>query len=90
MLAFFVGIVLGIFYFGGLYLSIQKLNEVRYPGLLMFISFILRMALLLVTFFYIAKGTYKDILLTLFGVILVRIIMTFSMKDKKPKNEVIK
>lgn len=78
MITFFIGIILGIIYFGGLYLSIQKINKVKYPSLLMSLSFIIRMAILLGAFFYISKNGYKNILLALVGVILVRIIMTFK------------
>lgn len=82
MISFLIGIALGILYFGGLYLSIQKLNSVKHPSLLMVASFTIRMGLLIGTFFYISKGTYKDILFTLVGVILVRFVMTFTVKNK--------
>jgi F1F0 ATPase subunit 2 len=84
MIAFFIGIILGIIYFGGLYLSIQKINQVKYPSLLMTLSFVVRMAILLGTFFYISKNGYKDILFALLAVILVRVIMTFKFKNQNP------
>lgn len=82
MLAFFIGIILGILYFGGLYISVQKINKVKYPSLLMTLSLILRMGLLIGAFFYIAKLGHKDILFALVGVILVRLIMTLVVKNQ--------
>lgn len=83
MIAFLLGSVLGGFYFGGLYLSVRKMTEVKYPGLLMVISLAIRMGVLLIVFFYISKGGYKDILLALLGVILVRFAITFALKESK-------
>ena len=84
MIAFLIGIVLGVLYFGGLYLSVERLNRVKHPSILMVLSFILRMGLLVVVFFYISKGGYKDILFTLGGLILVRFIMIFRVKKEIP------
>ncbi len=88
MIAFFIGILMGIIFFGGLYLTVQKLNEVRHPGLLMIISFILRMATILAGFFYVSKDGYKHILYALLGAISVRFIMIFVVN--KPKERVKK
>lgn len=84
MIAFLIGIVLGVLYFGGLYLSVERLNRVKHPSILMVLSFILRMGLLVVVFFYISKGGYKDILFALGGLILVRFIMIFRVKKEIP------
>lgn len=81
MIAFIMGLILGVIYFGGLYLSIGMMTKVRYPGLIMGLSFALRMAILLIAFYFIAQNGVKDILLALAAVILVRIIMTFKLKE---------
>ena len=81
MIAFLIGVVLGVLYFGGLFITVEKIDRVKYPSLLMVLSFVLRMGLLVATFFYISKGGYKDILFTLAGVILTRFIMTFIVKS---------
>lgn len=87
MFAFFIGIVLGLLFFGGLYFTVQKINEVKYPGLLMTVSLFLRMAGLVVGFFFLAKGGYKDILFALIGVILARFILTFTNKKQNISSE---
>lgn len=81
MLAVFIGIIVGVIYFGGLYLSVQKITEVKHPSLLMVLSFVVRMAVLVVAFFYLSKGGYKNILFALLGVMAVRLVMTITVKN---------
>jgi F1F0 ATPase subunit 2 len=86
MIAILIGIVLGIIYFGGLYLSVQKINEVKYPSLLMTLSFVIRMGILVGAFFYLSKSGYKNILFALLGVMAVRLVMTFTIKNQTPNS----
>lgn len=82
MLSFIIGVILGIVYFGGLYFTVVNINKAKYPGLLMALSFILRMAVLLGVFFYISKNGYKNMIFALIGVIIVRIMMTLNFKNQ--------
>lgn len=82
MLSFVIGIILGIVYFGGLYFTVTKMNTVKHPSILMTVSLILRMAILIVVFYYLAKIGYKNMLFALIGVIIVRILMTFRFKNQ--------
>lgn len=86
MASFLIGIVLGTVHFGGLYFTVQKMNKVKYPSLFVGVSFLLRMALLLGTFYYLLRGDYTDILYALAGVILIRFIMIFTVKSKIPNS----
>lgn len=83
MSAFLVGIALGAFYFGGLYFSIKKLTEVKYPRLLMLISWVFRMLVLLGVFLYVARGGFQQILLALLGLMLMRLVITQITKEKE-------
>ena len=85
MINFFIGVILGIIFFGGLYWTIQKLTEVKQPALLMIGSLIFRMALLLSVLFYVSKSGYKGILYALLGMFLVRVIMTFKIEKTTEK-----
>lgn len=86
MLPFIVGTILGAIYFGGLYFTTQKIGEVEKPTLLIVLSFILRMGLLILTFFYLSKGGYKDMLIALVALIIVRFIMTHSINKNEPES----
>lgn len=83
MTEFLIGMGLGIVFFGGLYWTVQKLADAKHPSLLMSASLLVRMAVLLGVLFYVSKGGYKGILLTMAGMLLVRVVMTFSIK--KPR-----
>lgn len=85
VLAFAGGIILGILFFGGLYITVQKMNTVKNPALIMILSFILRMAVLVIAFYFISKSGYKEVLFALAGVILSRFVMTFRMRDDKKR-----
>ena len=80
-MAFLIGLILGVVYFGGLYLIVQRITSFKHPGFIMAISFVIRMGLLLIVFYFIAQKGIKDILLALTGVILVRVIMIFKLKE---------
>ncbi|MFO8068586.1 MAG: ATP synthase subunit I [Alkalibacterium sp.] len=85
MINFFIGVILGIIFFGGLYWTIQKLTEVKQPGLLMIGSLIVRMAVLLSVLFYVSKSGYKGILYAMLGMFLVRVIMIFKIEKTTEK-----
>lgn len=84
--SFLIGLVLGIIYFGGLYYSTQKFNQVKRPALFMVLSFVIRMGILLIGFYYLTKIDYKNVLIGLVGVILIRIIMVFKVKELSSKS----
>lgn len=83
ILAFFIGIILGILYFGGLYLTVQKIYKSKNPSFLMVISLVIRMGGLVAAFFYISKNGYKNILFTLLGIIVARFIMIYVARKQK-------
>ena len=89
VLAFGIGIILGLLFFGGLYITIQKLETVKNPALIMILSFMVRMGVLVLAFYYIStSGGYKEVLFALAGVILTRFVLTFRMRgEKKEKVE---
>ncbi len=80
MKALLIGIVVGVIFFGGLYYTVQKINDVKYPNLIMGLSFVVRMVILVGMFYYLSKGGYKDIIFALIGVMAARIVITFTVK----------
>lgn len=84
-----VGIVLGLFYFGGLWLTLKQLSIVKRPFLLLFVSFWLRLAISLPVFYWIVSPNLGllsiiKLLLSLGGFLLVRTIMIRSLVINKP------
>ena len=85
MIEFFFGIILGAVFFGGLYLTVRRLNEVKNPSALFVISFMVRMAVLLGGLFYVSRWGYRGVLLALLGMIATRYIMIFYIKNPRPE-----
>lgn len=82
-ISFLIGIIFGVFFFGGLQLTLKLLEKSRHPAVLMLSSMILRMAGILSGFWLLAdNGNWYDLLAALMGVVLVRIILVASATAK--------
>lgn len=80
LMALSAGLGLGLIYFGGLWLTVSRLQEVRRPGLWMAGSFIVRLAITLAGF-YLATGCRWDRLsVCLLGFLFVRWTMVRRIK----------
>lgn len=76
-LVLLAGVGLGLFYFGGLWLTVQRLPTIRHPALLMLGSFFLRTLAALVGFYVIMSGSWVRLLVCLTGFIVIRTVLTF-------------
>jgi len=90
MVGLFVGIILGIIFFGGLYLTVEKLKTVKSPSILLLLSFFLRMAILLGGLYLVSRNGFKDILFALLGIILVKFVMIFLAKRSQGQSTKMK
>lgn len=82
-MAFIAGIVLGVLFFGGLYLTVQNLAKTEHPSVLMMASLVIRMAILILGLYLVRGDSYLNIPLALMGILLVRIIMVGQVKRKQ-------
>ena len=77
LLYLFIGLGLGLFYFGGLWLTVKNMNQVRSPIVLTLGSFILRTAAVFLVLIYIARqGEWSNVLILLAGFITARIFLS--------------
>lgn len=84
LLYLLIGLALGIFYFGGLWLTIKNMNQVRSPIILTLGSFILRTATIFLVLIYIARqGEWGNILVLLAGFIASRIFLSRKIGKQK-------
>jgi F1F0 ATPase subunit 2 len=74
--AFAAGIGLGTFYFGGLWLTVQRLPKVRRPALLSMCSFFGRLGIVLFGFYLIMDGHWERIIVCMLGFLTMRVILT--------------
>jgi F1F0 ATPase subunit 2 len=89
LLAFFVGMGAGLFYFGGLWWTVRRLPTARQPALLTFGSFLVRTGLSLVAFYFASGGHWQRILASLLGFIIVRVFLVRRIRSsfvKAPSN----
>ena len=62
----------GIFYFGGLWLTVRRIPDSGHPGLLTLASFLVRVAVTVSVFYLIGGGHWPRLLAALSGLLLAR------------------
>jgi len=82
------GLALGVFYFGGLWLTLQRLVASSQPALLTLGSYLGRLAVCFLGFFLIARvGGWQGVLVCLLTFILVRIAMVRRWGKPEPADD---
>lgn len=91
ILSFIAGMTLGMFFFGGLWFTVKKAITTKIPAIWFFISFFLRVGVVLIGFYYISPGGWQGLIFSLIGFIIARFIVTYltkSIDKKQAKREV--
>jgi F1F0 ATPase subunit 2 len=70
------GAMLGAFFFGGLWWTVQKGIASNRPALWFFGSTLLRTAVVLTGFFFASSGDWEKLLVCLLGFFIARIVVT--------------
>jgi F1F0 ATPase subunit 2 len=90
ILAFIVGLLLGTIFFGGLWFTVRKLVTSKRPALWFLGSFILRVSITLIGFYYISSGSWQRLLICVTGFITARYSVIFFTKSYKEKQVLLK
>jgi F1F0 ATPase subunit 2 len=90
ILAFFGGLLLGTLFFGGLWFTVRKLVVSKIPALWFLGSFILRVSITLIGFYYIFSGSWQRLLICVAGFITARYSVIFLTKLHKEKQVLLK
>lgn len=77
-----LGMVLGLAYFGLLWWSLTRLSRWRHPALALLLSLLVRMGLLLATLYFLWGDDWRQLLLALLGIILVRLALTRYLRPQ--------
>lgn len=89
--ALFGGIVLGVLFFGGLWLTVRKGLNSKKPTLIFMGSLVIRMAIVVAGFYFIGANNWKNMLVCLGGFLIARIAITrITKKDMQAKNIFLK
>ena len=78
--AFLWGAVLGLFYFGGLWLTVRRLSVVNHQALWMVSSFFILNLLVVIGFYPVVLQGWRPTLICLAGFILIRFVLTQRIK----------
>jgi F1F0 ATPase subunit 2 len=82
LLIFTGGLLLGTFFFGGLWLTVKKTVSGRQPALWMVGSFLFRTGITLAGFYYIGHGDWHRLIICLLGFIIARLIIIWVTKKE--------
>ena len=83
---FAAGILLGILFFGGLWLTVKKMMHSKMPAIWLITSFFLRVGITLVGFYFVGSGNLQRLLICLVGFIAGRLIVLHYTKTNQAKN----
>ena len=88
VLAFMAGIVLGMLFFYGLWITVRKAVHAKIPALWFLGSSLIRIAIVLVGFYYISRGNWQRLLVCLIGFITARyIIKHYTSRIKENQSQ---
>ena len=77
ILAFVMGVLLGTFFYGGLWWTIQKGVSSKQPALLFTGSLAVRTIIALAGFYFVSRGNWHRLLGCLVGFVIARILVTW-------------
>ena len=83
IVACIAGVGLGLFYFGGLWLTVRRLPDSRGPALLFLGSFVGRTALTLLGFFFVMNGHWQRMLACLAGFLIARQVLIARLRPDR-------
>lgn len=82
-LAFVAGLLLGLFYFGTLWLTVQRLARARRPGLWTLGGFFIRTGFTLLGFFVVMAGHWERAAACMVGFLVMRKFMAYRYGPMK-------
>ncbi len=77
------GFLLGVFFFGGLWLTVRRLTGSSSPGLLVLVSFLARSAAVLAGFYLLLQQGWQLLPAALAGFIAARMVLASRLKSKE-------
>ena len=89
-LVFTAGLVLGIVFFGGLWLTVKKVVTSKRPALWLTGSFLIRVSITLIGFYYLSQGSWKNLLISVMGFIIARTVVIYLTKSIDEKTSQLK
>jgi F1F0 ATPase subunit 2 len=79
-LPFVAGIALGLFFFGGLWWTVQRLLVSAYPGPLALGSLVIRTVITVAGFYWVMDGSWERLLACTAGFLIARVLMVRRLR----------
>jgi len=79
-----LGMVLGVFYYGGLWLTVKRIMKAELVPLLFALSFFLRTGLTLLGFYQVMAGSWQRLLSAFAGFMLARVLLSNWLGKNMP------
>ena len=83
ILSILIGGLLALFFFGGLWWTVQRITGSERPYLIAIISFIVRTAVILLGFYLLLRVGWPYLLAALAAFIISRTVLTFKLKPER-------
>jgi F1F0 ATPase subunit 2 len=85
VIALISGLILGIIFFGGLWLTVKKTLGTKYVVLWFLASTFTRTAIVLTGFYFVAKGNLTQLLISVLGFVAARFLVLWTTKQLEQK-----
>ena len=90
LFALFEGVLLGVFFFAGLWWTVRKIKSSKHVALLFLGSLLLRTSIVISGFYFILGDNWQNLLAGLLGFIIARIIVTrLTRVTEQDKNSML-
>lgn len=84
IIAFLFGLLIGLFYFGGLWVTIRKITQMKAGLALTMVSFLIRLLVSMFLFYFVLKmGDWRHLIAALVGFILMKFVLVQKLKPKE-------
>jgi len=85
-LALVAGMLLGVFFFGGLWWTVRKGVTATRPALWFLVSMFLRTSVTLVGFYFVSRGQWERLLICLAGFLISRVLIMWLTRSPQPSS----
>jgi len=70
-----VGLLLGLFYYGGLWLILRRLEQLKYPAVWLGLSLLIRTLTVVFVIYLLFSDSWKQLLIVLLGMLITRFLL---------------
>lgn len=81
------GMVLGLIYFGGLWMVLRRLPEIKHPAAWLGLSLVVRMLIVLLVLYLLFADSWQQLIMAVLGMLTSRAILVHRIKPGPWQNK---